>query len=177
MLSLSVFLHIVIYLHFRFNLFRSRSTSSSSSAMGFDAGTTPPSSPSSLKRRLRSSLCFSCCFRSAAVDAASPEERPPAASLIRSSAVWLRAKAQELPDIGGRYCGMMARTRRHHGRRHSGGDFRYDPLSYALNFDEGPDGDGHDAALATGEQPFRCRSFSSRLAQPSPTGSRVRSEF
>ncbi|XP_044958438.1 uncharacterized protein LOC123409647 [Hordeum vulgare subsp. vulgare] len=45
------------------------------------------------------------------------------------------------------------------------GEFRYDPLSYALNFDDGPsddsDADADDAA-------FRHRNFSSRLP-PSPT--------
>uniref|UniRef100_A0ACD5UJX8 Uncharacterized protein n=1 Tax=Avena sativa TaxID=4498 RepID=A0ACD5UJX8_AVESA len=46
------------------------------------------------------------------------------------------------------------------------GEFRYDPLSYALNFDEGAGSDdsdeGADAAAA-----FRYRNFNSRLP-PSP---------
>ncbi|KAF7111526.1 hypothetical protein CFC21_111531 [Triticum aestivum] len=42
------------------------------------------------------------------------------------------------------------------------GEFRYDPLSYALNFDDGAsDDDAEDAA-------FRHRNFNSRLP-PSPT--------
>ncbi|XP_062229402.1 uncharacterized protein LOC133927113 [Phragmites australis] len=48
-------------------------------------------------------------------------------------------------------------------RRATTGEFRYDPLGYALNFDEGEDdGAGADAAAA-----FRCRNFNSRLP-PSP---------
>ncbi|XP_047087473.1 uncharacterized protein LOC124699172 [Lolium rigidum] len=46
------------------------------------------------------------------------------------------------------------------------GEFRYDPLSYALNFDDGGSDDsdeGADAAAAA----FRYRDFSSRLP-PSP---------
>ncbi|XP_022732403.1 kininogen-1 [Durio zibethinus] len=49
-----------------------------------------------------------------------------------------------------------------HGRRHSA-DFRYDPSSYALNFDEGSDDSQLDG--------FPFRNFSARLP-PSPTSSR-----
>uniref|UniRef100_A0ACD5ZCZ1 Uncharacterized protein n=1 Tax=Avena sativa TaxID=4498 RepID=A0ACD5ZCZ1_AVESA len=62
------------------------------------------------------------------------------------------------PQSGGR-----AKWRR---RVAATGEFRYDPLSYALNFDEGAGSDdsdeGADAASA-----FRYRNFNSRLP-PSP---------
>ncbi|KAI4969603.1 hypothetical protein ZWY2020_000517 [Hordeum vulgare] len=59
----------------------------------------------------------------------------------------------ERPQNGGR-----ARWRR---RVAAAGEFRYDPLSYALNFDDGASDDAEDAA-------FRYRNFSSRLP-PSPS--------
>ncbi|XP_008788781.2 uncharacterized protein LOC103706459 [Phoenix dactylifera] len=125
-----------------------------------------PSSPSSLKQKLRTSICFSCCFRGAAgedpVSGAADEERP--LSLIRTSSVWLRSKAQELPEIKNRCRGIISRMGPQ--RRHSG-DFRYDPLSYALNFDEGFE----DDALA--DEEFRSRNFSSRLPASSPPPSAV----
>ncbi|KAI4969602.1 uncharacterized protein LOC123407868 [Hordeum vulgare subsp. vulgare] len=62
----------------------------------------------------------------------------------------------ERPQSGGR-----ARWRR---RVAATGEFRYDPLSYALNFDDGGSDDGDaDAEDAA----FRHRNFSSRLP-PSP---------
>jgi hypothetical protein len=45
------------------------------------------------------------------------------------------------------------------------GEFRYDPLSYALNFDEGGSDDGDEGADAAAA--FRYRNFNSRLP-PSP---------
>jgi hypothetical protein len=66
----------------------------------------------------------------------------------------------ERPQSGGG--GRPAKWRR---RVAATGEFRYDPLSYALNFDEGGSDDsdeGADAAAA-----FRYRNFNSRLP-PSP---------
>ncbi|KAJ3698374.1 hypothetical protein LUZ61_002079 [Rhynchospora tenuis] len=105
---------------------------------------------SSLTQRLRSSsLCFSCCF-----GGSNGEEEAPGASLLRSSSVWIRDKAREIP-------GMVSRFNR---TRRASGDFRYDPISYALNFDGGEE---DDADLAEAER-FRLKNFSSRLpASPS----------
>ncbi|KAH7671894.1 hypothetical protein IHE45_09G017700 [Dioscorea alata] len=118
-----------------------------------------PSSPSSpsLKHKLRSSICFSCCFRA---DRDSDDRQ--ATSLMRSSSAWIRSKA---PEIGDRYRTFVSRmSQNHHRRRHSG-DFRYDPLDYALNFDDG--GDADDAYLAGDLSKYR--NFSSRLpASPPP---------
>ncbi|XP_010928264.1 uncharacterized protein [Elaeis guineensis] len=132
-----------------------------------DYETSSPSSPSSLKQKLRSSICFSCCFRVAPggedpVAGAADEERP--LSLIRSSSVWLRSKAQELPEIKNRCRGMISRMGR---QRRQSGDFGYDALSYALNFDEGFE----DEALA--DEEFRYRNFSSRLPASPPPPSAV----
>uniref|UniRef100_A0A0E0LDZ2 Uncharacterized protein n=1 Tax=Oryza punctata TaxID=4537 RepID=A0A0E0LDZ2_ORYPU len=91
---------------------------------------TSPSSPSSsLRHRLRTTVC--CCFGS-----------PGAAGERRS--------------------GEKLRWR----RRVAAGEFGYDPLSYALNFDEG--GDDYDATDAdAAAAAFRYKNFSSRLP-PSP---------
>ncbi|XP_037463283.1 uncharacterized protein LOC119335229 [Triticum dicoccoides] len=62
----------------------------------------------------------------------------------------------ERPQSGGR-----TRWRR---RVAAAGKFRYDPLSYALNFDDGGSDDGDAEAEDTA---FRYRNFSSRLP-PSP---------
>ncbi|MQL77758.1 hypothetical protein Taro_010176 [Colocasia esculenta] len=129
------------------------------------------SSSSSLKQRIRSSNCFSCCFRGYggegdALDSAG-ESRPP--SLIRSSSVWIRSRAQDLPELKDKCRSFISRIRRPRGGRQPSADFRYDPLSYALNFDEGPDFDDEEE-ISPAE--FRYRSFSSRLPptppQPAP---------
>uniref|UniRef100_A0A0A9E9B9 Uncharacterized protein n=1 Tax=Arundo donax TaxID=35708 RepID=A0A0A9E9B9_ARUDO len=88
-----------------------------------DAEATSPTSPSSLRHKLRTTVC--CCFGGGA-------------------------------GAGGE----RVRWR----RRAAAGEFRYDPLSYALNFDEGEDDDGRNDAAAAA---FRYRNFNSRLP-PSP---------
>ncbi|CAM0909204.1 unnamed protein product [Alopecurus aequalis] len=66
----------------------------------------------------------------------------------------------ERPQSGG----QRAKWRR---RVAATGEFRYDPLSYALNFDEGSDDNGDEA------EAFRYRNFSSRLPpSPAPTAAR-----
>ncbi|GJM97863.1 hypothetical protein PR202_ga14820 [Eleusine coracana subsp. coracana] len=63
--------------------------------------------------------------------------------------------------FGGGGAGAAAGGERVRWRRRAAvGDFRYDSLSYALNFDEGEDDDDAGA-------PFRYRNFNSRLP-PSP---------
>jgi hypothetical protein len=90
-------------------------------ARPMDAAPSSPSSPSSLKDKLRTTVCS--CFGGGVAGAAGGER-----------VKWRRRAAVE--------------------------DFRYDSLSYALNFDEGED----DDAAAAG---FRYRNFNSRLP-PSP---------
>jgi hypothetical protein len=105
---------------------------------------------SSFTQSLRSSfLCFSCCFKGS-----NGAEEAPAASLLRSSSVWIREKARGIP-------GMVTKFNRN---RKASGDFRYDPISYALNFDGGED---YNADLAQ-EEMLRFKNLSSRLpASPS----------
>lgn len=121
----------------------------------------PPSS--SLKDRVRSSHCFSCCFRSSATaDFELGGDHPP--SLIRSSSQWIRSKAHEIPEIKEKCRTIIARMGRAHHRKCQSADFRYDPLSYALNFDEG---NGDDLEFVD-EEEFRYRNFSSRLPASPP---------
>lgn len=57
-----------------------------------------------------------------------------------------------------RYCISCAIRPRSRGTKHGGG-FKYDPLSYAQNFDEGFDED---------DEEFLQRGFSARYAAPAP---------
>ncbi|XP_020573770.1 uncharacterized protein LOC110020122 [Phalaenopsis equestris] len=108
---------------------------------------------SSLKQKIRSANCFPCCFRSSEEG---EEEPAVGSSLIRSSSTWIRSKAAELPEFKERYRWLMARSGKSSQRR-GFGEFRYDPFSYALNFDEGGE---EEADEADGS---RYRNFSSRL--------------
>jgi hypothetical protein len=85
-----------------------------------DTSPSSPLYPSSLKHKLRTTVC--CCFGGGAAPAGGERVR------------WRRRAAV--------------------------GDFRYDSLSYALNFDEGEDDDDAGAG-------FRYRNFNARLL-PSP---------
>ncbi|KAM3297808.1 hypothetical protein ACQJBY_039660 [Aegilops geniculata] len=70
----------------------------------------------------------------------------------------------ERPRTGG----GRARWRR---RVAAAGEFRYDPLSYALNFDDG--GSGSDDGAEAEDAAFRYRNFSSRLPPSPAPASRV----
>ncbi|XP_059637831.1 uncharacterized protein LOC132279806 [Cornus florida] len=114
----------------------------------------------SLKNKLKQTLCLSCCFRSNrrdTLDSPSSDDKP---RLLRTPSTWLKSRAQELPEIKDKCRHLITRIGKHH-RRHSSADFRYDPLSYSLNFDGGyEDTQLDDVPL---------RNFSSRLpASPPP---------
>ncbi|GAB4832744.1 hypothetical protein Ancab_006761 [Ancistrocladus abbreviatus] len=111
----------------------------------------------SFKHRVKQTLC---CFRNvhsqqqgglAAVDHPSPR------LLLRSSSQWVKSRAQDFPELKYKCRNLIRMGSR---RRAHSSDFGYDPLSYALNFDEG----GEDGEV----DEFPLRSFSSRLP-PSPT--------
>jgi hypothetical protein len=114
------------------------------------------------KQKMRASNCFSCCFgASGSSDDLELEERP--ISLMRSSSTWLKERAQELPELGERCRGIVDRIR---WRRRFTGEFSYDPLSYARNFDGGMDeNEGDDAAQG---EALRFKDFSSRLTRSPP---------
>ncbi|KAA0063552.1 uncharacterized protein E5676_scaffold285G00930 [Cucumis melo var. makuwa] len=137
------------------------------------------SSSSTLKEMLKSSLCLSCCLRkhrnghhhlhhhhhhhhhghhrrmSISSDGDSP------GPLTRCSSAKDKSRSRECHDIKDRLPNFISRLGRH-GRRHSASaDFRYDALSYSLNFDEGYD-EGHV------DDEFPLRNFSSRLPASPP---------
>ncbi|KAJ0989525.1 hypothetical protein J5N97_007881 [Dioscorea zingiberensis] len=117
----------------------------------------PLRSPPS-KAKFRVSAFFSCCFQGAA-SSEDADDRPA------SSFSWLRAIAPEIRD---RRRSIISRFRMPRFRR---GDFRYDPIDYALNFDEGNYNSGGDGVRCQGivsrlptspNRPFRqCRLHSS----------------
>ncbi|KAK9280244.1 hypothetical protein L1049_013931 [Liquidambar formosana] len=106
-----------------------------------------------LRQKLKSTICFSCCLsRHEALEPLSKSRT------IRSSSTWLKSTARELPEIKEKCRNLFPRIGK--SRRHSA-DFKYDPLSYALNFDEGYDDSRIDE--------FPLRNFSARLpASPVP---------
>ncbi|KAF8389172.1 hypothetical protein HHK36_025865 [Tetracentron sinense] len=77
--------------------------------------------------------------------------------MTRSTSMWLRSRAHELPEIKEKCRNVISRFSK--SRRQSP-DFTYDALSYALNFDEGSDDSQFD------EFPFR--NFSARLPASPP---------
>ncbi|KAK8933444.1 hypothetical protein KSP39_PZI015253 [Platanthera zijinensis] len=107
-----------------------------------------PSTPLPLRTPKGSSPSFSCCFGSGAVDEDGRSQASPSS--------WLRSKASELPDIREK-CRSLISNIGH--RRHHSGDFGYDPISYALNFDEGSTGDSPVSSAGD----LRRRGFSARL--------------
>ena len=131
-------------------------------------------SRSSPKRSSRLSECLSCCFGSGAGrEGFEPTQESQTASFVRSSSVWIRSKAQEIPEIKDKCRGLISRMRK---PQRQSTDFRYDPLSYALNFDEGPD---YDEGGEVSPAEFRYRSFSARLpaTPPHPTPARAGEEI
>lgn len=107
-----------------------------------------PNSPPSLKQKLKNSLCFSCCF---------PHHRPPpppSSSDENPALIWVN---NEQPNFKNKVLGVFSLVG---NKRHSSTEFRYDPLSYSLNFEDGFDDNEEEEAAPL-------RNFSSRLP-PSP---------
>ncbi|XWS17041.1 hypothetical protein CRYUN_Cryun33cG0033600 [Craigia yunnanensis] len=142
-----------------------------------------PNSPASLKQKLKSSLRLpwlrhhSYHHDQSASSTPLPTPSPshgdnnhnkPRLSRT-SSSTWLTSpdfkdKCRNLINRIGHGHGPGHRHSHSHGRRHSA-DFRYDPSSYALNFDEGSE----DSQL----DEFPLRNFTARLP-PSPTATTSR---
>jgi len=112
-------------------------------------------SPHSLKYKLKSSLCFSCCFSHNRV-------KP---RIVRSSSLRTHnrnhnhnnTRSIDFPHLKEKCTNFISRIV-HHRRRHSA-DFHYDALSYALNFED----DANDEKSVND-----LRSFSARLPASPP---------
>ncbi|KAJ4709674.1 Interleukin-2 receptor subunit beta like [Melia azedarach] len=130
---------------------------------------TPAALASSFKQKLKSSLSLSCClhnnFRPRPLhhdeEILTPDIKPTA-RLVRTSSS--HHHHHDFPELKDKCKNFISRVsgggnRPRHIRRHSSADFRYDALSYALNFDESSDDRQFD------EYPLR--NFASRLP-PSP---------
>ncbi|CAL0307082.1 unnamed protein product [Lupinus luteus] len=106
-------------------------------------------SPTSPKNKLHSTLCFSCCFPHNRI-------RP---RLVRSSSLQKpRGLINAFPHLKEKCTNFISRFGRHR-RRHSA-DFRYDPLSYALNFEDNAADDSSVHVL---------NSFAARLPSSPPS--------
>ncbi|CAH1432789.1 unnamed protein product [Lactuca virosa] len=106
----------------------------------------------SLKDKIKQSLCFSCCFTGHRVETLRSESSSTSPGdnsntqrplyLIGASSQWIKSRASvDLPEIKDKCRNIFGRigcsnARQNHRRRRSSTDFRYDPLSYALNFEE-----------------------------------------
>ncbi|KAK9947428.1 hypothetical protein M0R45_003054 [Rubus argutus] len=152
----------------------------------------PTSPTASLKKKLRSSLCIIPCFtnpkshnhhhhhhHNGAVTAPTTPQgyRGSRSSrddfgLLRASSTSLSSPKQssrfhhhhhyEFAELKDKCRSFIGRMGRHGGRRHSS-DFKYDPLSYALNFDHEDDTIDDDS--------FPLRNFSARLPHSPPSDS------
>ncbi|PRQ46221.1 hypothetical protein RchiOBHm_Chr2g0086701 [Rosa chinensis] len=148
-----------------------------------------PTSPSGLKKKLRSSLCIIPCFTNSkshhhhgSVTApttpqgcsASRRSRDDLGLLPSSDASLSTPKSarshhhhhhnhhHEFSELKDKCRKVIGRMGRHSGRRHSG-DFKYDELSYALNFDHEDSNMDDDS--------FPLRNFSARLPHSPPAES------
>jgi hypothetical protein len=115
-------------------------------------------SPHSIKYKIKSSLCFACCFSHHRV-------KP---RIVRSSSLRTHnhnhnnSRSTDFPHLKEKCSNFFSRIT-HHRRRHSA-DFHYDALSYALNFEDDANDDKSVNDLT---------SFSARLpASPPSTVSR-----
>ncbi|GER51725.1 NHL domain-containing protein [Striga asiatica] len=102
---------------------------------------------------------ISCCF-----NGAGPRHRRRATVDESSfSCAWFKPKSGDLPEAKGRPSGGGGRrffSSRH--RRHSSADFSYDPLSYALNFDD------DNMGSSPSDSDWPAVSFSARLPLSPP---------
>ncbi|XP_076924811.1 uncharacterized protein LOC143587395 [Bidens hawaiensis] len=124
----------------------------------------------SLKDKIKHFFCLACCFTTSRREALrSDSSSPPSATkrppfLIGASSQWIKSRASvDLPEIRHKCRSLFTRIGNgnggpiNHRRRRSSADFSYDPLSYALNFEE-------DA----GEEDDPVMGFASRLPPTPP---------
>ncbi|KAH0707010.1 hypothetical protein KY289_012086 [Solanum tuberosum] len=118
-----------------------------------------PTSPPSLKQKLKNSLCFSCCFPHRRPP---PPPPPPSSSDENPALIWVNnEEPSNLPKLKDKVLNVLnfVGTGSNRHKRHASTEFRYDPMSYSLNFEDGFDDDNAEIAPL--------RNFSSRLP-PSP---------
>ncbi|XP_024961302.1 uncharacterized protein LOC112501805 [Cynara cardunculus var. scolymus] len=132
----------------------------------------------SLKDKIKQSLCFSCCFptnhrqnlHSESTSSGSDNSKRPL-FLVGASSQWIRSRATlDLPEIKHKCRNIFGQIgcsngKQNHRRRRSSADFRYDPLSYALNFEE-------DSGMNL-EEDTPLKDFSARLPLSPPRSSTV----
>ncbi|CAI8610454.1 unnamed protein product [Vicia faba] len=106
--------------------------------------------PHSLKYKLKSSLCFSCCF----------SHRRVKPRIVRCSSLGTHdnSRSTEFSHLKEKCSNFISRLSRHR-RRHSA-DFHYDPFSYALNFEDDTN---------TEKSVNNLKSFSARLPASPPS--------
>ncbi|KAL6985218.1 hypothetical protein U1Q18_018596 [Sarracenia purpurea var. burkii] len=116
------------------------------------------------QRRMKSSMSLSCCFsghnrRFDSYDSSLSSPDLGKLSPILSPSSWFRPKGQDQQhqENKSKYRSLMPRM----GRRRHSADFSYDPLSYALNFDEGSSDDDFSSRLPV--SPPRRRPSTSRI--------------
>ncbi|KAG6424203.1 hypothetical protein SASPL_114617 [Salvia splendens] len=122
-----------------------------------------PPPPPSFKHKLKESLCFSCCFGRRNDSHFSLHHSPPSPSDDNPEVVWIKAKGphdHSLSEIKDKCRTILGLPGAKH-KRQASVEFRYDPLSYAMNFEDGFDCDD--------EAPLR--NFSARLPPSPPVSS------
>ncbi|KAB1227036.1 hypothetical protein CJ030_MR1G014942 [Morella rubra] len=135
----------------------------------------------SLKQRIKSSLlCFPKIHYHHDAESLSPESKPrlvrsssdakprlfrtrssfetkPGFVRNRSSSLWIKTRAHDLPELRDMCRNLMSRIGAQRHARHHSADFKYDALSYALNFED----DKIKASASEDQLPFK--NFSSRF--------------
>ncbi|XP_071699176.1 uncharacterized protein [Rutidosis leptorrhynchoides] len=116
----------------------------------------------SLKDKIKQYFCFSCCFtanRHETLHSDSPisfsnNNNNRLNFSMGASSQWIKSHASiDIPEIKDKCRNMFGG--KNHRRRRSSTDFKYDPLSYALNFEE------DSSVYHEDEEPLK--DFSSRL--------------
>ncbi|KAJ8533510.1 hypothetical protein K7X08_006834 [Anisodus acutangulus] len=115
---------------------------------------------SSLKTRRKTSSSISCCFINSHRRSDLFESSP---SPTRFSSCWFRNKIthdHNSPEIRGKCKSFIHRMGRQ--RRHVSADFSYDPLSYAMNFED-------EETSFDDYEDFPARNFAARLPLSPPS--------
>lgn len=119
---------------------------------------------SSLRTTRKTSSSLSCCFINSRRRS---ELFESSATPTRFSSCWFRNKIKHdhnLPEVRGKCKSFIHRMGRQ--RRHVSADFRYDPLSYAMNFDD-------DETSSDDYDEFPARNFAARLPLSPPSKDKI----